>query len=126
MAALGAINANRQQKQQKQQNLAAAEHNRYANWTGRTMQQRFDAPDALGGALQGGVSGLGMAQGLGSVFGGGADAAAKATAGAKLNTLYGQGANVGVYGGGTDHAGGMNPYGAMLGNMGPKKTFAGY
>lgn len=70
MGALGAINANDQQRQQKKQNLAAAENNRYANWTGRTMQQRFDAPSALQGAMQGGIGGLGMAQSFGG-FGGG-------------------------------------------------------
>jgi hypothetical protein len=72
MGALGAVQANDQQQMQKKQNLAAAENNRYSNWTGKTMSQRFDAPTTLGGAMQGGIGGLGMAQSFGG-FGGGQD-----------------------------------------------------
>jgi hypothetical protein len=70
-ALLGGINANDQQQAQTKQNKAAAEHNRYSNWTGRTMQQRFDAPSTFGGAISGGLAGFGAAQGAGA-FGGAA------------------------------------------------------
>jgi hypothetical protein len=108
MSVLGAHNANQQQKQQKKQNLAAAEHNRYSNWTGRTMQQRFDAPDALGGALQGGISGAGMVQGMGSVFGGASKVAPAAGASAGASTFAN---NPNIYNQGPqDFWGGSNPY----------------
>ena len=82
-ALLGGVNANDQQQAQTKQNKAAAEHNRYSNWTGRTMQQRFDAPSAFGGALSGGMAGFGAAQGAGAGMFGKAEAAP---------TLFGSGA----------------------------------
>lgn len=64
MSGLGLLSGMNQQKQQKKYNQAAAEYNRYSPWTGRTMQQRFDAQDPMSGALQGGVSGLMLGQNL--------------------------------------------------------------
>lgn len=66
MGALGAIQGNQAQKDQKRHNLAAAESTRYSSWSKQNpMQQRFGAPTALGGGLQGGVAGLAMGQQMG-------------------------------------------------------------
>lgn len=68
MAVLGTVNAKQQQKVQKERNQIAADHNKYSNWTGKSMAQDFSAPTALQGGMQGAVAGLGMAQGMGSMF----------------------------------------------------------
>lgn len=96
-ALMGAYNADQQQRAQNKQNLAAAEHNRYSNWTGRSMNQRFDAPSTLGGAMQGGLSGFAMGRSLG---------AGGNTTGGAMNKAYGQGASTGIATGGVNHAGG--------------------
>lgn len=87
---LGAVQAEDQRKAQNRYNAAAAENNRYANWTGRTMEQRFGAPSTLGGALQGGLAGFSTAR---SFLGNGAKANGNATPttisdNMSQNTLY--------------------------------------
>lgn len=77
-AVLGNVQANEQQRAQKQHNQAAAEHNRYSNWTGRQMQQRFGAPSSMSGTLQGGLAGFGAARGF---MGGGGEGGAAPDAG---------------------------------------------
>jgi hypothetical protein len=116
MGALGAVQANDQQKQQKAQNMAAAEHNRYSNFTGRSMDQRFDAPSALQGAMQGGIGGLGMAQSFGGLGSpapqapmGGMQAAGQQSMLANSPNAFGQSAN--------SFFGGSNPYSNMRGSM---------
>jgi hypothetical protein len=61
-ALLGMHQANEQQRAQNRYNNAAAESNKYAHITGNRMQQRFGAPDALSGALQGGLAGFGASR----------------------------------------------------------------
>lgn len=67
MAALGAVNAKQKQEQQEASNKAQAELTRYSPWTGMQGKLDFSAPSMLGGAMQGGVAGLGMAQGIQSM-----------------------------------------------------------
>lgn len=94
-ALIGAKNASDEQKNQKSRNLAAAEHNRYSNHTGRTMGLTFNAPSVMGGALQGGMAGFGTAQSFGGMGGGDATGAAagggatKQSIGGDAPTLFG-------------------------------------
>lgn len=66
LAGAGALQGSLAERDQKKHNEAAAESNRYSAWTGKNpMQQRFGGQTALGGAIQGGVGGLSMAQQMG-------------------------------------------------------------
>ncbi len=70
-AVLGAKNADDQQRAQGRHNKAAAEHNRYSNWTGRSMDQKFGAQSTMGGFLGGGLAGFGASKGMMGGSGGG-------------------------------------------------------
>lgn len=108
-ALLGAHQANEAQRAQAKHNQAAAEHNRYSNWTGRTMQQRFGAPDALTGALKGGLAGFGAARAFGGIGGAAGADPTGATTNAPTFTNSDNFSQKHLYGGGSG-----NPYQNIL------------
>lgn len=65
MAALGALQSEQKRKDTAEWNKKQAELHKYSPWTGMKGEIRENNQDAMGGALQGGVAGLGMAQGMG-------------------------------------------------------------
>lgn len=70
MAAMGAITGAEKEKQARKQNRAAATQTEFSPWTGMGKGQLVDGgAGPLAGAIQGGVSGLGMAQGMGGFQG---------------------------------------------------------
>lgn len=74
-AAIGAIQGSNQRKAQQDYNKSQAEIHRYSPWTGMQGKTQAVTASGFGGALQGGLTGAGMAQSFGG-FGGGAAGAA--------------------------------------------------
>lgn len=65
MAALGAIQGQRKQDRLQKMNQAEAETTRYSPWTGMKGQLHDTGGGWFDGALQGGVTGAMMGQGMG-------------------------------------------------------------
>lgn len=72
-AIYGGIQADEQQKAQGKHNKAAAEYNRYSNWTGNRMDMQSGAPSTFSGAFGGGLAGFGASRGFLGQGGGGQD-----------------------------------------------------
>jgi hypothetical protein len=66
MMGAGAAKGALDQRQAGRQRKAEAEIARWSPWTGMQAQRVDDGPGILGGAMQGGVSGLGLMQGMSS------------------------------------------------------------
>jgi hypothetical protein len=71
-AALGYNQQKQQQKQMAKYNQGQAEMTRYSPWTGVKGQTQMDSSDPLGGAIQGGLSGLALGNNISKLNFGGA------------------------------------------------------
>lgn len=81
-AASGLIQNNQKQAEYNRQKQLAADTERYSPWTGQHGQMPSGKPNLFNSVLQGGMTGLSFAQGLGGM-GGAPGAAANPMAGAE-------------------------------------------